>query len=557
MHGAEAEPFTGPPTAAQFMALRHLQHISEEQKPVSPGFRRASSLQFTRPENFGQVVDLELLQRIAYEQASAVAAARLPPLVAWAPGRNAPVTADRASHTESRSGAAGRKAAGTPARLLDFRHRMFILVGMVCAVGTLYGIQRSLWPVNHNPHTWEGTVWSAASVIWLAAFLPAVAELAGLLMYRHPRYPITDQHIPQFVCWRIVSRGTNTEALTATILRCRREMQATPLFRYVIEVVTDVPNPALPARADDLAYLTVPRSYQTVRGSLFKARALQYALQFSPLSSNAWIVHLDEETHPTESGIRGIAKMIKEEESDGRLRIGQGTILYHRSWREHPFLTLADMPRTGDDLGRFHLAHRSGVTLFGLHGSYIVVRNDVEKQVGFDFGPVGSITEDAFWALASMQLGYRCRWVDGYLEEQSTQSVRDFMKQRRRWFQGIVKVCLHAPVKLKWRIVLSISTVLWTLAPVSIGFTILHFITGGSVNPVVTAMADMSFASFIITSLAGLRVNLAEHGIENPVLRFAWSVAFLLCMPLFSVIEAGSVAYAIVSPSTGFHVVKK
>ena len=70
-------------------------------------------------------------------------------------------------------------------------------------------------------------------------------------------------------------------------------------------------------------------------------------------------------------------------------------------------------------------------------------------------------------------------------------------------------------------------------------------------------MADMSFASFIITSLAGLRVNLAEHGIENPVLRFAWSVAFLLCMPLFSVIEAGSVAYAIVSPSTGFHVVKK
>ena len=79
--------------------------------------------------------------------------------------------------------------------------------------------------------------------------------------------------------------------------------------------------------------------------------------------------------------------MIAEEEASGELRIGQGIIVYHRDWKNHPFFTLSDYIRTGSDLGRLFLSMRIGVPLFGLHGSYIVVRNDVEKQVGFDVGP--------------------------------------------------------------------------------------------------------------------------------------------------------------------------
>lgn len=376
-------------------------------------------------------------------------------------------------------------------------------------------------------------------------------------MHRHPRDLARTPPVPHLVSWRIVSRGTNTDALADTIRRCRQEMRSTPLFRYIIEVVTDVPNLALPAPGIDLAYITVPPSYQTSAGSLFKARALHYATETSPLPDDAWIVHLDEETHPTASGIRGIARMIAEEEASLRLRIGQGTILYHRNWRRHPFLTLADMSRTGDDLGRFHLAHRSGMTLFGMHGSYIVVRNDVEKSVGFDFGPEGSTTEDAFWALLSMQEGHRCRWVHGYLEEQSTQGLMDFLKQRRRWFQGIVKVCRHAPVRFRWRAVLTLSTALWALAPLTAAYTAAHFAAGGFVSPLVTAMADATFAVYIVTGLAGVRINLTEHGIRRPVRRAGWYLLWLLCLPLFSLMESASVAYAIARPSSGFHVVKK
>lgn len=454
----------------------------------------------------------------------------------------------------------GDRAEGTHRRHSPWpgiRRKASVVAAMTVAMGGLYLIQQMVWPANPASSGPVAAAWSWMSLLWLAPLLPAVCELAGLLMYRHARWASAAEPIPQLICWRIVSRGTNTEALVTTIRRCRAEMRANPLFRYLIEVVTDVPNPDLPAPARDLAYLTVPSWYWTQNGSLFKARALQYALERSQLPDTAWIIHLDEETHPTATGIKGAARMISEEESSGRLRIGQGAILYHRNWKRYPFLTLADMARTGDDFGRFHFAHRTGRAMFGMHGSWIVVRNDVEKATGFDFGPDGSITEDAFWALASMEAGSRVRWVDGYLEEQSTQSVMDFLKQRRRWFQGIMKVCLHAPAGWRWRFILAASTILWALAPLAVVYTVIHFITGGYVSPLVRVLADGTFTAYIVAGLAGLRANLTEHGIRNPLNRIRWYVAWLICLPVFSGMESAAVAYAICRPGKGFHVVHK
>ncbi len=230
-------------------------------------------------------------------------------------------------------------------------------------------------------------------------------------------------------------------------------------FLYIIEVVTDTANKVLPPPNEDVCHLMVPQDYCILDKSLYNARALQNALEHSPLRDDAWTVHLDKETQPTASGIKGICATIREEEASGALRIGQGAVPYHRSWRKHPILTLADNARTGDDFARFHFQHSLGVTICGLHGSYIVARNDVGKSIGFDFGPQRSITEDAFGALVAMERGYRCRRVDGYLEEQSTQSAGDFVRQRRRWYQGLVKVYIYASVKLRWRLPLEINTV--------------------------------------------------------------------------------------------------
>ena len=436
-------------------------------------------------------------------------------------------------------------------------HRVLVALCIAVVVAALYQLQDLLWPNSRPPETPLEQIWGAGSLLWLGAVLPGALDLLGMLAYAHSRRLDAAKPIGKLVSFRIVSRGTNVEALVATIRRCQRELQRTPLFPYVIEVVTDTSFVGVLPPNADVAYITVPEHYRTPNGSLYKARALHFALTASEIPDDAWIVHLDEETQPTASGIKGICQMIREEEESGQLRIGQGGILYHRQWREHPFLTLADNVRTGDDFARFHFQHQLGVTVFGLHGSYIVVRNDVEKAIGFDFGPVGSITEDAFWALVAMERGHRCRWVDGYLEEQSTQSIDDFVRQRRRWFQGLLKVALHAPVKFRWRVCIGLNTLLWALAPFAALYTIGHLLYGFEVEPVVRLLANLSFASFATLYVVGLKANLDEHRVCNPLERAGWCMAQVVLLPLFTLIEGLGVLGAIFKPVAGFHVVKK
>ncbi|WP_246853014.1 glycosyltransferase family 2 protein [Naasia sp. SYSU D00948] len=428
---------------------------------------------------------------------------------------------------------------------------------MIVMIVALYLLQDLLWPNTARPGTvWEH-IWAAGAVVWLGAVIPGILGLCGLLSFRQPEDLDEVPPIDKLVVFRIVTRGTNVEAVSDTIRRCVTEMERSPLFPYLVEVVIEHAVGAEFPQGENIRYLVIDPEYTTPKGSLYKARALQYALEHSDVPDDAWLVHLDEETQPTSSGIKGIAKMIREEEASGRLRVGQGAILYHRDWERHPVLTLADNVRTGDDFARFHFQHRIGRTLFGLHGSYIVVRNDVEKRVGFDFGPDGSITEDAFWALVLMEQGGRARWVEGYLEEQSTRSFSDFVKQRRRWYQGLMKVSLHAPVKLRWRLSIATNTILWTFAPFAMLYTIFHAFFGFEVEPWIRFLANFSFASFTTLYVVGLRANLDEHGITNPVTRMGWTAIQIVGMPVFSAMEAAGVLLAIVKPVAGFHVVQK
>jgi egghead protein (zeste-white 4 protein) len=198
------------------------------------------------------------------------------------------------------------------------------------------------------------------------------------------------------------------------------------------------------------------------------------------------------------------------------------------------------------------------MTIFGLHGSYIVARNSVEKVTGgFDFGSKGDVTEDAWWAMIAMEQGHRCAWVEGYLEEQSCQSILDFMKQRRRWWQGLALVSIFAPAKLRWRFCLALNTLLWAIAPFAMLYTLAHFFWGFKVDPMIKAGANYSFAAFLVLYLMGLKANMDEAGITNQLVRLKWWVLQVVLLPAFSFLESMSVLWALVNPPKGFHVIKK
>ena len=192
-----------------------------------------------------------------------------------------------------------------------------------------------------------------------------------------------------------------------------------------------------------------------------------------------------------------------------------------------------------------------------MHGSFILVRNDVERDVGFDLGPAGSVTEDAWWSLVEMAHGRRSRWVDGYCLEQSTQSVMDFIRQRRRWFVGLCLVCLRAPAQFWHRITLVSSVVLWGVSwlgwwTVSIAALVIN----ARIPLPVLLIGTASLAAYSALYLLGLELNLSQRGLPW-FRRLPWYFLQVLLLPIYSLLESAAVVYGIIRPTVGFHIVKK
>lgn len=440
-------------------------------------------------------------------------------------------------------------------------HRIFMLAFLILVPYMIYLLQNLVWPPTTEP---ADKVWAWLSIVLFIPLPSVIAWIFGSLWFRHNAK--LDDVPPNHhnVVFRIVSRGTNAECLLATVRKCQNELQKAPLFPYLIEILTDGDQFVAPDEAD-IIHLKVPASYNPPNGSRFKARALHYACIASTVPDKSWVVHLDEETQLTTSSIKGIADMVAKSEASGNVkRVGQGCILYHRSWGTHPFLTLADMRRTGDDIGHFFLQHRLGFTIFGLHGSYVVVRADVERSIGFDVGPEGSITEDAWWILLAIENGVRTFWVDGYMEEQSTQSFKDFIKQRRRWYVGLWKVGIRCPVPLRLRAFLLYNTICWIVLPIVLFLQVIYVLISiieqkQIVLPIRILTSVMAATSFAVY-FSGLVVNMWEHGTpwwRAPI----WIFLQTLLFPVFYIMEAIAILMTFFSPfstsAKGFHVVQK
>lgn len=440
------------------------------------------------------------------------------------------------------------------------KHRVVVLVSVAFFAAMFYLLQELLWPAHRVPRSIIEQVWASGGYLWLAGAPMCTLMITGIFLFRE-RAIEGIRYTPHLVVWRIVTRGQNVSALLQTINEIHMKMGKTPIFPYLIEVITEsysLEDVIVPIRRDNVQFLIVPADYVPENKTRFKARGLHYAVQHSTVPDDAWIVHLDEETSPARSGVLGIAKAIQEEEASGHLRIGQGAILYHRQWKEHPFMTLADNSRTGMDFGPFFLQTRLGISIFGFHGSYILIRNDVEKATGgFDLGQQGDITEDAWWILIANAKGHRIRWVDGFLEEQSTQSVLDFLKQRSRWFEGLLKVVCYAPVPLWRRLPLAINICLWILVCLSILYSTVHLFYGFDMKPWVRAVANWSWATFATMYIVGLIANMDGAGITGFWRRLWWLCLQTVLVPVFGFMEVIGGLYGLLFPKNGFHVIKK
>ena len=211
---------------------------------------------------------------------------------------------------------------------------------------------------------------------------------------------------------RVVTRGDYSELVRTNVKRNLDICAEVGLGNFQMEIVTDKQINLHDLPASMIRQIVVPPTYRTKSGAMYKSRALQYALEpdVNQLSSDDYIVHLDEETLLTKNSVRGILNFVTSNEYD----IGQGLITYANETIVNYITTLADSMRVGVDLGclRFCLKkfHRPP---FLFKGSFVVCRAGCEFEVTFDNGRAGSIAEDTYFAMLAMSKNKKFGWIEG------------------------------------------------------------------------------------------------------------------------------------------------
>lgn len=477
---------------------------------------------------------------------------------------------------------------GIRATLLPWFYRAWLIGATVLLSLLLLGLQGGLDHIRTHTSvlqssiqwgelTWLGPV-PLAVILWLGWFIFAEAARPDPVPVEVPKVVVRQGLFmlapakPVRLVFRFVTRGDNVEVLRDSVIAVHRAFARYPLSAgpYQIEIISECAV-ALNMGVDERTHIyVVPSGYVTEQRSRFKARALTYLQQQTRPQREDWYIYLDEESLIDEMLLAGLYRFIwraikaSTEEDAGKKRhvaglIGQGAILYQGgNW----FFRGADALRTADDLGRFRLQYALGLPMFGVHGSYIVIRGADDTRLSFDVGTANSITEDAAWALRAWAKGFRFAWVDGYLHEQPPQRIRDFVRQRSRWLSGIRAVLRDKQTPLPYRLCLGVLTGLWQLAFLPFLVAVVALFVHASPFVWMRVPADFAWATFILAYFQGIDVQ-AKH--SHPFVQrhrgekqwkrvVSWLLVF--CSIWYSLLEAAGVLYSL-KPRQGFFVIQK
>ncbi|MGB9827173.1 MAG: glycosyltransferase family 2 protein [Thermosphaera sp.] len=264
-----------------------------------------------------------------------------------------------------------------------------------------------------------------------------------------------------------------------------------------------------------LNLVIVPASYR--RDLVGKGRALSYFIE-NHVDDEKWYVFIDDDNLILDESFLYEIPYYEEKgfaAGNGILlpRPGRSKIAYVMDWIRYV-----------DDLTLYRFF--TGLVsrpLLGLHGELLIVKGRVLREVGFTFK---SITEDFRFATELIKKGYKT-WQSGTrVSIKSPNSLRDLVKQRGRWFKGMLSDIKYSPVPMK--LIVGFRSVIWSF----------NFVSTLLIGPL------LAYMGLIWVLIPGSLYYLTSY--TYGVYR-SGKPYMLLLVPFFGFIEASSRVYGLIN----------
>jgi egghead protein (zeste-white 4 protein) len=401
-------------------------------------------------------------------------------------------------------------------------------------------------------------IWSAPALLSLMAVIGALAAWRSTRRRRGvPAVRVSELLVVQIPT---IGRSDVMPALRRVVTSMEDSL---PRFfdNWRVDVVAEESSEAIEEleelRSAHVRVLYVPTSFRTAGGTKAKARANCWLdlrrVQEGESRDDVWVLHLDDDTAIGLDTAAACARFVTSNRVQGsRTRpasrrsrwspkyLAQGVLTYPREFSGNRLVWLADAVRPASDLSVFRLTTGGGRPLLGAHGELLLVRSDVETTIGWDFGRLLSITEDANFALLfSHRYPGRSDWFPARCYGSSPESFADLVTQRRRWSRGLLHVACNKLVPLRFRLLLGYALTTWVLGPLQHVLVVLAVAAILGVRytaPVqqwllVPWALNMGVAVWMY--LIGLRTN--SHVSKQRVRPRDWCA--LVLIPVFSFIE--------------------
>jgi len=281
-------------------------------------------------------------------------------------------------------------------------------------------------------------IWVLSSILFIRFYFYLIANHSKLVAK-----PSKERFGTPRIIFQITTKG-NIGIVQETVNRVNQVCDEIDYKKCEVWAVTDADE-----KFDGCRTIVVPSNY-SCKGAIHKGRALQHAVEIrrkeKKNTNDIYIFHLDDESLITKQTLCSILSYLEGEPKP----ISEGLIIYPVQQKEE--LKVSNLMDTLRPFCCYEcLAFMSGGNPAYIHGSNLLVRSDVEDEVGWTNGE--TLAEDTLFAInAKLKYGPNIfGWHGGVVEEKSPLTLKDLIRQRRRWFYGLIMNLKYFQTKEKIR----------------------------------------------------------------------------------------------------------